>query len=118
MATIAHRRTRGAADSAARRTETLKLASLLEIGQALADTRNLRAALGRVLDALGHHQEMLRSFIMLLDSETEKLRTEASYGVHLEAARSDSFRICDGIVWPVKHSDNAFVDCLDRQESL
>ncbi|HEX8335112.1 MAG TPA: hypothetical protein VF621_00190, partial [Pyrinomonadaceae bacterium] len=50
-----------------------EMATLLEIGQTLADARQLRPALGRALELLGRTQSVTRAFIMLLEAEADEL---------------------------------------------
>ena len=64
-----------------------EMATLLEIGQTLADARQLRPALHRALELLGRAQGLARAFIMLTDAEADELHVEASYGLDEEAAR-------------------------------
>ena len=52
-------------------------ATLLEIGQTLADVPHLRRALARALELLCHARGFSRGFVLLLDSETDELRAEA-----------------------------------------
>jgi Nif-specific regulatory protein len=63
------------------RREVRKLGTLLEISRLLADTSNLKTAFAASLETLGRHHGMFRSFVMLLDRESEKIRIEASYGL-------------------------------------
>jgi Nif-specific regulatory protein len=86
-----------------------KLASLLEISQALADKNNLKVALGETLKTLGHHHGMVRSFVMLLDADTDKMRTEASFGLNNDNARRASYRIGEGIVGRVVQSGKPII---------
>jgi Nif-specific regulatory protein len=75
-----------------------EMATLLEIGQTLADARQLRPALGRALELLGRTQGVTRAFIMLIDADTEELHTEACYGVDDETARRAVYRVGEGVV--------------------
>ena len=51
------------------RREIRKLGTLVEIGRILADTNALILALERVLESLGRHHGIVRSFVMLLDRD-------------------------------------------------
>ena len=62
-------------------------ATLLEIGQTLADVPHLRRALARALELLCHARGFSRGFVLLLDSETDELRAEACFGLNEETAR-------------------------------
>src|SRR5919199_2430935 len=62
-------------------TDAQEMATLLEIGQTLADGPHLRPAMSRALELLGRALGVSRGFVMLLDAETEELRVEAAYGL-------------------------------------
>ena len=47
--------------------ETQRLATILETGQMLADTIQVKDAMSRVLAILGRHHGMMRGLVMLLD---------------------------------------------------
>jgi Nif-specific regulatory protein len=100
------------------KTEARNLATLLEIGQALADTPNLKRALGRVLEKLGEHHGMQRSFVALLDTEEDQLRIEASYGPGADAARRLSYRVGEGLVGRVVESGKPIVVPQTSREPL
>jgi Nif-specific regulatory protein len=95
-----------------------KLATLLLIGQTLADTPNLKGALLRVLETLGQHHGMLRSFIMLLDADEGKLRAEAFYGINAETARRVRYRVGEGVVGRVVQSGKPIVVTQASREPL
>ena len=97
------------------RAELRKLATLLEIGQTLAATDHLKSALGRVLEALGHHHGMMHSFVMLLDADVDKMRSEASYGLNGDVVRRVSYRVGEGIVGRVVQKREA--DCCTANQS-
>src|SRR5215216_74381 len=75
-----------------------EMATLLEIGQTLADARQLRPALGRTLELLGRTQGVTRAFIMLVDADTGELHVEASFGLDDETARRAVYRVGEGVV--------------------
>lgn len=91
------------------RAELRKLASLLEIGQTLADTHKLKVALAEALETLGHHHGMVRSFVMLLEDDGDTLRIEASFGLNSDTARRVSYRIGEGIVGRVVQSGKPII---------
>src|ERR671921_17859 len=68
-------------------TDSQEMATLLEIGQTLADVPHLRRAMGAALEMLAPPLGLLRAFVLLLDTETEELRVEACYGLNEESAR-------------------------------
>ena len=41
---------------------------------------------------------MLRSFVMLLDKEDEKIRMEASYGLNQDSAHRVTYRVGEGVI--------------------
>jgi Nif-specific regulatory protein len=98
--------------------EGQRLATLLKIGQMLADTPNLKGALGRVLETLGKHHGMVRSFLVLMEAEEEKLRAEACYGISQEAARRASYRVGEGVVGRVVESGKPIVVPQASREPL
>lgn len=89
--------------------EARRLASLLEIGQTLANTPDLKAAMSRVLETLGRHHSMLRGVVMLADPDGDELRIEASHGVNENGARRISYRIGEGITGRVVQAGKPIV---------
>ncbi|MFL6336559.1 MAG: sigma 54-interacting transcriptional regulator [Pyrinomonadaceae bacterium] len=79
-------------------TDAREMATLLEIGQTLADARHLRPALGRALELLGRTQTVTRAFIMLLDAEADELHVEAGFNLDDETARRGVYRVGEGVV--------------------
>jgi Nif-specific regulatory protein len=59
-------------------SEIRRLSTLLEASQALSGTLNLKAALHRVLEVLGHHHGALRSAVVLLDDTSGRPEVEAT----------------------------------------
>jgi Nif-specific regulatory protein len=106
-------RTMSAADSEAR-----NLATILETGQTLAGTLDLNGALARVLETLGHHHGMVRSFISLIDPEAHELRIVASHGFDEAAIRGVSYKIGEGITGRVVQSAKPIVVPQVSQEPL
>jgi Nif-specific regulatory protein len=90
-------------------SENRKLATLLEISQALAGTHDLKGAMNRVLEILGRHHGMLRGVVMQLDPDTDELRVEASFGVSEDGARRISYRIGEGITGRVVQSGKPII---------
>ena len=97
-------KTMSATDSEAR-----NLATILETGQTLAGTLELNAALTRVLETLGRHHGMVRSFVSLFDPEARYLKIVASYGLDEAATRSVSYKIGEGITGRVVQSAKPIV---------
>jgi len=59
-------------------SEIRRLSTLLEASQALSGTLNLKAALHRVLEVLGHHHGALRSAVVLVDEMSGRPEVEAT----------------------------------------
>src|SRR5215831_422614 len=89
--------------------EARNLATILETGQTLAGTLELNGALARVLETLGRHHGMVRSFVSLIDREARELRIVASYGLDEAATRGVSYRIGEGITGRVVQSAKPIV---------
>ena len=68
--------------------ETRRLATLLEISQALSGVLNLKAALHSVLDILERRHQVAGGAVILLDRDSKDLHVEASGGVRLPGHRS------------------------------
>src|SRR4029453_3216602 len=100
------------------RREIRKLGTLVEIGRILADTNSLKSALERALEALGRHHGMVRSFVMLLDSESEKIRMEATFGLNLDQARRVTYKVGEGVIGRVVQSGKPVVVPQTSQEPL
>lgn len=99
-------------------TEAQELATLLEIGQTLARTQQLKDAMANVLETLGQHHGMIRSAIMLLDSDTNDLHIEASYGINESVARRITYRVGEGITGRVFQSGKPIVVPQTSREPL
>lgn len=100
------------------RREIRKLATLVEVGRILADTTTLNTALTTVLETLGRFHGVVRSFVMLLDLESDKLRVEAIYGLNADAVRRVTYRIGEGVIGRVAASGKPVVVPQTSQEPL
>ena len=100
------------------RREVRKLATLVEVGRILADTQSLQTALNSVLETLGRHHGIVRSFVMLLEPEGEKLRVEATYGLSHDNARRVTYRVGEGVIGRVAQSGKPVVIPQTSQEPL
>ena len=100
------------------RREIRKLSTLVEVGRILADETILKVALARVLETLGRHHGIVRSFVMLLDVDSEKLRIEATYGIDEDAARRITYRVGEGVVGRVAQSGKPVVVPQTSREPL
>src|SRR5215213_9658525 len=90
-------------------TDARELATLLEIGQTLADASHLRPAIARTLELLGPSQGVARGFVMLFEPEANELRVEAGYMLDEEAARRVGYRVGEGVVGRVAETCRAVV---------
>jgi Nif-specific regulatory protein len=68
--------------------ETRRLATLLEISQALSGVLNLKAALHSVLDILERRHQLAGGAVILVDRDSRDLHVEASSGVRLPGHRA------------------------------
>ena len=100
------------------RREIKKLNTLLEAGRILAENNNLKTAFAATLETLGRHHGMIRSFVMLLDSESGKIRIEASYGLNPESAHRITYRVGEGVIGRVAHSGKPVVVPQTSREPL
>jgi Nif-specific regulatory protein len=85
------------------------LATLMQIGQALSESHELKAGLGRALEALGLYEDVVRATVTQLDTETEELHIVASYGVGEVAARRVTYKLGEGITGRVAQSGKTIV---------
>src|SRR5262249_60272029 len=74
--------------------EARRLATLLEVSQALSGTLNLKSALHRVLEILAKRHGALRSMVTMLGDDGE-LSVEAADGV--EQPQNVRYRVGEGI---------------------
>src|SRR5438552_2881179 len=88
------------ADAVAR--EARRLATLLEISQALSGTLNLKAAFHRVLEILARHHGAVRGIVSLIQPDGE-LRVEASDGIG-GGPRTVTYQLGEGITGRVVQS--------------
>ena len=100
------------------RREVRKLSTLVEVGQILADAGNLKTAFAAILETLGRHHGILRGFVMLLDSESEKIRIEASYGLNQDSAHRVTYRVGEGVIGRVVQSGKPVVVPQTSREPL
>ena len=87
--------------------ETRRLATLLEVSQALSGTLNLKSALHRVLEILAKRHGALRSMVTLLGDDGQ-LSVEAADGLD-EPAQSVRYRVGEGITGRVVESSKPVV---------
>src|SRR5437867_314280 len=90
-----------------RAREARRLASLLEVSQALSGTLNEKAAFHRVLEILARHHGAVRGIVSLLHDDGE-LRVEASDGI-AGAPRPVTYQLGEGITGRVVQSGKPIV---------
>ena len=93
------------ADAVAR--EARRLATLLEISQALSGTLNQKGAFHRVLEILARHHGAVRGIVSLLQPDGE-LRVEASDGIS-GSPRAVTYQLGEGITGRVVQSGKPIV---------
>src|SRR2546430_452003 len=79
--------------------EIRRLASLLDVSQALSGTLNLKSALHHVIEILARHHGAVRSIVTLLQEDGE-LRVEASDGLE-KPGSNVRYRLGEGITGKV-----------------
>jgi Nif-specific regulatory protein len=87
--------------------ETRRLATLLEMSQALSDTLNFKSSLHRVLEILGKRHGAVRGIVTLLAEEGD-LYIEAADGLD-EPAQSIRYRVGEGVTRRVVESSKPIV---------
>jgi Nif-specific regulatory protein len=97
--------------------EIRKLATLLEISQALSGTLNLKAALHRVLEVLESHHGFVSSAVMLLRQESNDIYIEAACGLTADGQRA-RYRLGEGITGRVVESGKPVVVPQASREPL
>jgi Nif-specific regulatory protein len=89
--------------------ETRRLATLLEISQALSGVLNLKAALHSVLDILERRHQVAGGAIMLVDGDSKDVHVEAAGGVRLPGQRGRNRGDGSGVTERVIDSAKAVV---------
>jgi len=95
-----------AAQSDAVAREARRLATLLEVSQALSGTLNLKSSMQRVLQILIRHHGVVRGMVTLL--REGELHVEAIEGFD-DRARTVSFKVGEGITGQVAQSGKPIV---------
>src|SRR5471030_3529907 len=96
-----------APDVDARTRETRRLATLLQVSQAMSGTLNLKASLHRVLEVLARHHGAVRGIVSVLHADGD-LRVEASDGLG-DGPRVVSYRVGEGITGRVVQTSRPIV---------
>ncbi len=89
--------------------ETRRLATLLEISQALSGVLNLKAALHSVLDILERRHQVAGAAVMLVDRDSKDVHVEAAGGVKLPGQRGRNRGDGSGVTERVIDSAKAVV---------
>ncbi len=89
--------------------EIRRLATLLEISQALSGVLNLKSALHSVLDILERRHQVAGSAVILLDRETKDLHVEAAGGARVSGSRGRNRADGAGVTSRVVDSGKAVV---------
>jgi Nif-specific regulatory protein len=89
--------------------ETRRLATLLEISQALSGVLNLKAALHSVLDILERRHQVAGGAVMLVDRDSKDVHVEAAGGIRLPGQRGRSRNEGSGVTERVLDSARAVV---------
>ena len=89
--------------------ETRRLATLLEISQALSGVLNLKAALHSVLDILERRHQVAGGAVMLVERDSRETHLEAAGGVKLPGTRGRSRSEGSGVTERVLDSAKAVV---------
>src|SRR5580765_9120047 len=63
-------------------TEHERLATLLQIGEALSSTLNAKAGIQEVLETLARRHAIARSLVLLIDEDGRQLHVEAAHGLN------------------------------------
>jgi Nif-specific regulatory protein len=96
--------------------EIRRLATLLEISQALSGVLNLKSALHSVLDILERRHRVAGSAVILLDRETKDLHVEAAGGTRVSGSRGRNRPDGAGVTSRVVDSGKAVVVSRVSQE--
>jgi Nif-specific regulatory protein len=83
--------------------EIRRLATLLDISQALTGTLDIRQAFHQVLEILERHHRVARGAVVMLDEEEAELRVAASTGLPTSGQRAQ-YRVGEGITGRVVES--------------
>ena len=89
--------------------ETRRLATLLEISQALSGVLNLKAALHSVLDILERRHQIAGGAVMLVERDNRETHLEAAVGIKLPGARGRNRSEGSGVTERVLDSAKAVV---------
>jgi Nif-specific regulatory protein len=91
------------------RREVQELSLLLEIGQALDRSMDLRDVVGPVLEAMASYLGLLRGAITLLNRDTGEIFTEAAHGLSAKQRERGRYQLGEGITGKVVQTGKPMV---------
>jgi Nif-specific regulatory protein len=89
-------------------TEHERLATLLQIGEALSSTLNAKAGLQEVLETLARRHTVARCLIVLTDEEGRQLHVEAAHGLN-RPSHHIHYTLGEGVIGKVVESGRAVI---------
>jgi Nif-specific regulatory protein len=89
-------------------TEHERLATLLQIGEALSSTLNVKAGLQEVLETLARRHAVARSLVVLTDEEGRQLHVEAAHGLN-RPSHHIHYTLGEGVIGKVVESGRAVI---------
>ena len=92
------------------------LSIILDIGQTIAGTADLKEAFTKIMQMLSQKRQMRRGCLLLMDDATGRLRTEASYGLTPEEAEKSGYLLGEGVTGHVVATGRAKVIRDVRQD--
>ena len=105
-----------AADSPSNEHE--RLATLLQIGQALSSTLNIKAALQEVLETLARRHAIVHSLVALVDEDGRQLHVEAAHGMN-RPSHHIHYTVGEGVIGKVVETGKAvIVPRVSREPTL
>jgi Nif-specific regulatory protein len=93
-----------------------ELAVLMEIGQILSSTLQLRDAFARIMQIISDKLDMHRGALVLLDESTGRLRTEAAVGMTTDEIERGKYALGEGVTGNVVATGRARVIADLRSE--
>src|SRR5689334_11685417 len=89
-------------------TEHERLATLLQIGEALSSTLNTKAGLQEVLETLARRHAVARSLIVLTDEDGRQLHVEAAHGLN-RPSHHIHYTLGEGVIGKVVESGRGVI---------
>ena len=85
-----------------------RLATLLQIGEALSSTLNAKAGIQEVLETLARRHAIARSLVVLTDEDGRQLHVEAAHGLN-RPSHHINYTLGEGVIGKVVESGKAVV---------